>query len=79
MCTKLHNFQNVIGNVKDASPSDYVKICSMYKWSKCMGKRFNSANHKSGHKKGRNGSKDGKRKEIRRKGKDKSNAPLSFG
>ncbi|ETN76863.1 astacin [Necator americanus] len=31
-------YQNVIGNQKDASPSDYRKICEIYQCKKCMGR-----------------------------------------
>ncbi|CAK5122057.1 unnamed protein product [Meloidogyne enterolobii] len=33
-------YTDVIGNSKDASSEDYKKICSIYKCSKCMGKKF---------------------------------------
>ncbi|KAE9554392.1 hypothetical protein FO519_002384 [Halicephalobus sp. NKZ332] len=33
-------FQNVIGKVSDAAPSDYLKICSIYSCKTCMGKEF---------------------------------------
>jgi hypothetical protein len=33
-------YQNLIGHVKDASPSDYVKICSIYSCKQCMGNVF---------------------------------------
>lgn len=34
------NFQNVIGKVADAAPSDYLKICSIYACKTCMGEEF---------------------------------------
>ncbi|CAD5209189.1 unnamed protein product [Bursaphelenchus xylophilus] len=34
------SMQDVIGRVTDASPSDYIKICSIYKCGQCMGKPF---------------------------------------
>uniref|UniRef100_A0A7E4V078 Metalloendopeptidase n=1 Tax=Panagrellus redivivus TaxID=6233 RepID=A0A7E4V078_PANRE len=33
-------YQDIIGHVTDAAPSDYLKICSIYKCSNCMGKPF---------------------------------------
>ncbi|WKX89332.1 hypothetical protein Q1695_008742 [Nippostrongylus brasiliensis] len=35
--TKDKTYQDVIGTAKDAAPSDYRKICLMYKCRKCMG------------------------------------------
>ena len=37
---KNHQFQNVIGRVMDAAPSDYLKICSIYNCKQCMMKPF---------------------------------------
>lgn len=36
----LSTLQCVLGLVKDASPSDYYKICSIYSCQTCMGKPF---------------------------------------
>nr|CDJ98346.1 Peptidase M12A domain containing protein [Haemonchus contortus] len=35
--TKDPNYQDVIGNVEDASPNDYLKICKIYGCKKCLG------------------------------------------
>ncbi|KAI1718012.1 astacin (Peptidase family m12A) domain-containing protein [Ditylenchus destructor] len=40
MQTKNSKFQDIIGNVPEASKGDWVKICSIYKCPKCMGKSF---------------------------------------
>uniref|UniRef100_A0A914I8G9 Metalloendopeptidase n=1 Tax=Globodera rostochiensis TaxID=31243 RepID=A0A914I8G9_GLORO len=42
-------YRDLIGTAKDASSSDYRKICAMYKCGRCMGKAFSpsSANWKS--------------------------------
>ncbi|KAH7730928.1 CRE-NAS-5 protein [Aphelenchoides avenae] len=37
-------YQAVIGKVKDAAPSDYIKICSIYGCKQCLGKPFSGAN-----------------------------------
>ncbi|CAI4221274.1 unnamed protein product [Auanema sp. JU1783] len=41
MRTKDPKFQKVIGHQRDASPSDYQKICLLYGCDKCMGRDFN--------------------------------------
>uniref|UniRef100_A0A915CQJ8 Metalloendopeptidase n=1 Tax=Ditylenchus dipsaci TaxID=166011 RepID=A0A915CQJ8_9BILA len=38
METLNKEFQDVIGKVTDAAPSDYFKICNIYSCKKCMGK-----------------------------------------
>ncbi|CAJ0596169.1 unnamed protein product [Cylicocyclus nassatus] len=35
MRTRDPRYQNVIGNVQDASPSDYLKVCRMYGCKEC--------------------------------------------
>ncbi|KAI6207648.1 Metalloendopeptidase [Aphelenchoides besseyi] len=40
METKNPNYQEIIGKTTDASPSDYIKICNIYKCGICMGQPF---------------------------------------
>jgi len=34
------NLKDIIGKVKDAAPSDYLKICNIYSCQTCMGRPF---------------------------------------
>jgi Astacin (Peptidase family M12A) len=38
--TRLPYYQDIIGRAESASPSDHLKVCAMYRCSKCMGRWF---------------------------------------
>ncbi|KAL7080531.1 hypothetical protein ACQ4LE_000483, partial [Meloidogyne hapla] len=40
METLERQYQEIIGKVKDAAPSDYLKICNIYSCHSCMGRPF---------------------------------------
>ncbi|CAB3408122.1 unnamed protein product [Caenorhabditis bovis] len=48
MLTKDNKFQKIIGHPKDASASDYMKVCSIYQCPKCMNQEFSELIAKNG-------------------------------
>ncbi|KAF7633702.1 Metalloendopeptidase [Meloidogyne graminicola] len=46
METLNKQYQDIIGKVKDAAPSDYLKICNIYSCQTCMGRPFISGQNK---------------------------------